>query len=364
MNRRPFIKIAVGASLASLSSKAQEAPPEPVKKLGWALVGLGSLSKNQIAPALLKCKYSKLAAVVTGTPAKGVEWREKYGLAEDKVYSYETFDKLIDDKDVDVVYIVLPNSMHHEYVIRAAKAGKHVFCEKPMANTAKECREMIAACEKANVQLGVAYRCQFEAHHREAIRFSREKVFGAVRHIDAGFGFKSGDPKQWRLRKALAGGGALMDVGVYALNACRYLTGEEPSEVSALETKTDPVKFAEVDETITWTMKFPSGVTANCFTTYNLNGVNYFTATAEKGRFGMGPAYGYSGQTGWTSDPKIPLEFPPSDHFVLEMDAFSDSILSRKPFPVTGEEGLKDLLVVEAIYKSIQTGQVAKVEAV
>ncbi len=361
MNRRPFIKLAVGASLASVYSRAQETQPES-KKLGWALVGLGSLSKNQIAPALLKSKHSRLAAVVTGTPAKGVEWREKYGLAENKVYNYENFDRIIEDKDVDVVYIVLPNSMHHEYVLRAAKAGKHVFCEKPMANTAKECREMIAACEKAKVMLGVAYRCQFEAHHLEAIRFGRAKVFGAVKHVNAEFGFKIGDPKQWRLRKDLAGGGALMDVGVYALNACRYLTGEEPVEISALETKTDPVKFAEVDETITWQMKFASGVTANCMTTYNFNGANNFTVTAEKGRYGMGPAYGYSGQTGWTSDAKVPFAFPPSDHFVLEMDAFSEAIINGKPFAVPGEEGLKDLLAVEAIYRSIKSGKPEVVE--
>lgn len=361
MNRRPFIKLAVGASLGSVYARAQEGQPEP-KKLGWALVGLGSLSKNQIAPALLKSKYSKLAAVVTGTPAKGVEWREKYGLAENKVYNYENFDKIIEDKDVDVVYIVLPNSMHHEYTLRAAKAGKHVFCEKPMANTAQECREMIAACEKAKVLLGVAYRCQLEAHHMEAIRFAREKVFGAVKHVNAEFGFRIGDPKQWRLRRELAGGGALMDVGVYALNACRYLTGEEPVEISALETKTDPVKFAEVDETITWQMKFASGITANCLTTYNFSGPNSFAVLAEKGRFGMGPAYGYSGQKGWTSDPNVPLEFPPSDHFVLEMDAFSEAILNKTPFAIPGEEGLKDLLAVEAIYRSIKSGKVEKVE--
>ena len=260
--------------------------------------------------------------------------------------------------------MVLPNSMHHEYVIRAAKAGKHVFCEKPMANSAKECREMIAACEKAGVQLGVAYRCQFEPHHREAMRFAREKVFGAVKHVNAEFGFKSGDPNQWRLKRALAGGGALMDVGVYALQACRYLAGEEPVEVSALETKTDPVKFAEVDETITWQMKFASGITANCLTTYGFNGANNFTATAEKGRFGMGPAYGYSGQKGWTSDPKVPFEFPATDHFVLEMDAFSRAILAKKPFEPSGAEGLRDLLVVEAIYRSIANGKPEKVEAV
>ena len=363
LTRRPFLKTALGASLATLTARAQESPP-PAKKLGWALVGLGSLSTKEIAPALLKTRHSQLAAVVTGTPEKGVKWRADYGLAEDKVYSYETFDKIIDDPAIDVVFIVLPNGMHHEYTLRAAKAGKHVFCEKPMANTARECREMIAACEAAKRQLGVGYRCQFEPHHREAIRFAREQVFGSLKHLDAGFGFSIRDPKQWRLRKNLAGGGALMDVGVYALQACRYLSGEEPLEVSALETKTDPVKFAEVDETISWSMKFPSGVTANCVTTYGFNGRDDFSAFCSKGRFGMKPCYGYKGQTGWTSDPKIPLAFPAINHFVAEMDAFSLAILEEKPFEPSGTEGLKDLLVIEAIYRSIASGKkepVAKV---
>ena len=360
LTRRPFLKTALGASLATLAARAQESPP-PARKLGWALVGLGSLSTNQIAPALSKCQHSQLAAVVTGTPEKGVKWREKYGLAADKVYSYETFDKIIDDPAIDVVYIVLPNGMHHEYTIRAAKAGKHVFCEKPMANTPKECREMIAACESAKRQLGVAYRCRFESHHLEAIRFAREQVFGKLYHVDAGFGFSIGDPNQWRLKKKLAGGGALMDVGVYALNACRYLTGEEPLEVSAIETKTDPVKFAEVDETISWSMKFPSGATSNCLTTYRFNGREDFTAYGAKGRFGMKPCFGYGGFKGWTSDPKVPLAYPASDHFLTEMDAFSTAILANKPFEIAGVEGLRDMLVIEAIYRSIASG---KVEAV
>jgi len=175
--------------------------------------------------------------------------------------------------------------------------------------------------------------------------------------VDAGFGFAIGDPKQWRLRKDLAGGGALMDVGVYALQACRYLAGEEPLEVVALETKTDPVKFAEVDETITWSMRFPSGLTANCLTTYHFNGRDDFSAYGTKGRFGMKPCYGYKGQTGWTSDPKIPLAFPQTDHFVAEMDGFSQAILQGKPFEPSGAEGLRDLLVIEAIYRSIASGK-------
>jgi predicted dehydrogenase len=356
LTRRPFLKTSLCASLASLAARAEESQPAG-RKLGWALVGLGSLSTNQIAPALLKSRHSRLAAVVTGTPEKGVKWREKYGLAEDKVYSYENFDQIADDPDIDVVYIVLPNSMHHEFTLRAAKAGKHVFCEKPMANTAAECREMIAACEAAKRLLGIAYRCQFELHHLEAMRLAREQVFGPLRHIDAGFGFAIGNPDQWRLRRNLAGGGALMDVGVYALQACRYLSGEEPVEVVALETKTDPVKFAEVDETIAWSMRFPSGMTASCLTTYRFGGRDDFTVYAAKGRFGMKPAFSYGNLAGWTSDPKIPLSFPQTDHFASEMDAFSLAILGGKPFEPSGTDGLQDLLAIEAIYRSVASGR-------
>jgi predicted dehydrogenase len=226
-----------------------------------------------------------------------------------------------------------------------------------MANCAKHCGEMIAACEAANRQLGIGCRCQFEPHHREAIRFAREQVFGPLQHVDAGFGFAIGDPKQWRLRKNLAGGGALMDVGVYALQACRYLAGEEPLEGVALETETDPVKFAEVDETITWSMKFPSGLMANCLTTYHFSGRDDFTAYGTKGRFGMKPGYGHKRQAGWTSNPQIPLAFPQTDHFATEIDAFSQAILQGKPFEPSGADGLRDLRVIEAIYRSIASGK-------
>jgi predicted dehydrogenase len=362
MQRRPFLAT-LGATAAAFASGAR-AQEEGGKKLGWALVGLGSLSTHQIAPALAKAKHSRLSAIVTGTPAKAEQWKAKYGIPDSHIYNYETFDKIAENPDVDVIYIVLPNSMHEEFVVRGAKAGKHVFCEKPMANTADECRRMIAAMKEAGKMLGVGYRCQFEPHHRECMRLAREKTFGALKFIEAGFGFQIGDPTQWRLRKNLAGGGALMDVGIYALQACRYIAGEEPVEITAQETKTDPVKFAEVDETISWSMKFPSGVIASVMTTYGFNGANYFTATCEKGRFGMDPAYSYDGLKGWTSRPEVKIEFPATDHFEVEMDAFSEAILANKPFAPSGEEGLKDLLAIEAIYKSIREGKAVKVEGI
>lgn len=360
MKRRPFLQTLYGSTLAAAFARAEEAP----KKLGWALVGLGSLSTNQIAPALLKCRNSRLAAVVTGSPEKGKKWSEQYGFDASHIYSYENFDKIIDDPTVDVIYVVLPNSMHREYVERAAKAGKHVFCEKPMANTPDDCRAMIAACAKAKKLLGVGYRCQFVPHHREAVRLAREQVFGEVKHIQANFGFQSGDPKQWRLRKALAGGGAMMDVGIYALQSCRMLMGEEPIEVSAIETKTDPVKFAEVDETVNWQMKFASGRSAQCTTTYLFNGYNDVTAICTRGKFGLDPAFSYSGLKGFCSGGTNHLDLADVDHFQAEMEAFADAIMQGKSFAPSGEEGLRDLLVIDAIYRSIQSGKVEKVATV
>lgn len=330
------------------------------RKLGFALAGLGSLSTNQIAPALQKTGLCRLAGIVTGTPAKAEAWKAKYNIPAKNVYNYDTMERMADNPDIDVVYVVTPNGLHGEHTLKAAKAGKHVLSEKPMANSAKDCEEMIAACKKAGKKLAIGYRCQFEPHHRECIRLAREKVFGDLKIIEAGFGFRIGDPNQWRLKKKLAGGGALMDVGIYALQACRYLTGEEPAAITALETRTDQVKFKEVDESITWTMTFRSGVIAYCSTSYNVNGINRYTAYADKGWFGLDPAYSYSGIKGRRGDNQE-ISFDPIDHFAAEMDDFSDCILNNRPSRVSGEEGLRDLKVVEAIYKSIATGRTVKV---
>ena len=354
-NRRQFLSTMAGAAIAPTIIAADTKP----KKLGYALVGLGGLSTNQIAPALQTTQHSRLAGIVTGTPAKEKVWAEKYGIPEKNIYNYETFDQIADNPDIDVVYVVLPNSMHREFTERAAKAGKHVLCEKPMATSVNDAEAMIAACKNAKRKLAIGYRCQFEPYNLECKRLAREKVFGDLRMIDAGFGFRSGNPNQWRLKHALAGGGALMDVGIYALQACRYLTGEEPSVISATEVKTDPVKFKEVDETILWNMTFPSGVVANCNTTYKFSGVNRFRAFADNGWFSLEPAYSYHGIKGRTS--KGELSFEDIDQFAAEMDDFSRCILEDKDSIVSGEEGLKDMIAIEAIYKSIRTGTEVKV---
>ncbi|HWO13265.1 MAG TPA: Gfo/Idh/MocA family oxidoreductase, partial [Polyangiaceae bacterium] len=262
---------------ASASAAAQAGGTAPGRKLGVALVGLGNLSEHQIAPALAsKTKLCKLTALVSGHPDKAKAWAQKYGVPETSIYDYPGFDRIKDNPDVDVVYIVLPNSMHAEYTIRAARAGKHVLCEKPMAVSVKECDQMIAACKAAGRQLAIAYRLHFEPNNLEMMRLAREKVLGAVKVIEAAAGFRIGDPTQWRLDKKLAGGGSLMDIGIYALQAARYIAGEEPVSVTAQATVTDPVKFKPgVDETILFSLKFPSGIIANCTSSY-ATGLNRF----------------------------------------------------------------------------------------
>lgn len=358
-NRREFMAATAVLAAASKLSPHVSAQDDKKQKLRYALVGLGRLSTNQLAPALQKTAHSELAGIVTGSPEKAEQWQAKYGIEKKNTYNYRNFDEVAENPDIDVIYFVLPNSMHQEFTIRAAKAGKHVLCEKPMSVTSHEARTMIQACEDANVKLAVGYRCQFEPHHLELMRIAREQEFGALKFIDAGFGFRFGnypwgDLRRWRLEYELAGGGALMDVGIYALQACRYLTGQEPNSVLAREIKTDPVKFAEVDETILWSMDFPDGVVANCSTTYGFSGVNFATAYAEKGKFGLAPAFGYGGVQAFAGDRTI--EEPNVDQFALEMDDFSMVIKSDGVSKVSGKEGLLDMLVMEAIYESVKSG--------
>jgi predicted dehydrogenase len=361
-SRRHFIKAtAVTAAsapwIARLTPAARAADSD--RKLGFAICGLGSLSTNQIAPALQLTKKCRLAGIVTGHPAKAEKWKAQYNIPDKSIYNYDTMEQMGDNPDIDVVYVVTPNALHAGHTLKAAKAGKHVLSEKPMEVSVEKCRQMIDACKAANRLLAIGYRSRFDPHTIECIRLAREKVFGDLKIIQAGFGFRIGDPTQWRLKRALAGGGALMDVGIYALQAARYLSGEEPVLVSAMETKTDPVKFKEVDESITWQLTFPSGIIANCSTTYMVGGIDNYTAYAEKGWFGLNPAYNYEGNHGTRSDGQE-IKFAQIDQFAAEMDDFAGCIQENKPSRVSGEEGLRDIRITSAIYESIRTGAAVK----
>jgi len=326
------------------------------RKLGVALCGLGNLATKQIAPALLKTRFCRLAGIVTGTPAKAVDWQKKYGIADKSVYNYQTMHQMASNPDIDIVYVVTPNALHMEHTLAAAAAGKHVYCEKPLEISVERCQRMIDGVKKAGKMLGVGYRLQFEPNHMECVRLAREKVLGDLKIIDANFGFAIDDPTQWRLKRALAGGGSLMDVGIYCLQTARMLTGEEPVWVNASEVKTDAVKFKEVDETVLWQARFPSGVVSNSVSTYSANGLAGFRAATTRGWFSLDPAYFYNGNRGRRSDgPEINI--PVSDQFATELDDFADCIINKKPTKVPGEMGLADVKVLMAIYESIKKGR-------
>jgi predicted dehydrogenase len=255
------------------------------------------------------------------------------------------------------VYVITPNALHRPQVIRVAQAGKHVICEKPMALNAKEGQEMINACKKANVKLLVGYRMHFEPHTLEIIRMRKAGEFGKVLFFQGLCGFRIGDPNQWRLNKQLSGGGSLMDIGIYALNGARYMIGEDPIWVTAQETKTNHQLFKEgVDETIQFQLGFPGGAVASCLSTYNMNNLDRFFLNGEKGFAELQPSTGYGPIKGRTN--KGELDQPVVVHQTLQMEEMSSIILEGKQpiVPVDGEEALKDLKVMDAIYEAAKSG--------
>lgn len=362
LSRRTFMTAAAAAA-ASLAARPILAQQAPLKKLGFALVGVGGLTMGQLLPAFARCKYARPVALVSGSPDKANQQAGRYSIDPKNVYNYQNFDTIKDNPDVDVVYVVLPNSMHAEYTIRAAKAGKHVLCEKPMANTVEECQAMIAACAQANKKLMIAYRMRYEPMTIEAIRVARSAAdMGAIKQITAEAGFNIGDPNQWRLNKALAGGGSLMDIGIYALNAIRYLSGQEPSEVTAMSYSTaDDPRFKEVEEAINFEMKFPSGFIGNVVSTYGY-GCSRFRVYGTRGQIESEPFQSYSGNKLFITRGRTRQEFAyeQANHFAAEMDHMSECIQTNKTPLTPGEEGLKDLEIMMAAYQSAREGKSIK----
>ncbi|GAB4022170.1 Gfo/Idh/MocA family oxidoreductase [Spirosoma migulaei] len=356
-------------------TEQQEGPtPTPMsedKRVGYALVGLGHLTLNQILPAFGACTKSKVVALVSGSPEKMQKVATQYGIKKESCYSYADYDKLRDNKEVQAIYIVLPNGMHAEYTIRGAEAGKHILCEKPMANSVAECQAMIDACKKADRKLMIAYRIQYEPHNKMVRDMVQKEQFGKVKSIIANNGQNSDNPKHWRFNKALAGGGSLPDVGLYCLNTIRFVLAEEPSEVMGYvhSTPNDP-RFKEVEEQVNWLMKFPSGIQASCATSYGHHDDKSYRVLADTGWIKMDPAFPYTGlkletsQAQGTENQIIQHNIADKDHFATEMDHFSECILeNKKPF-TPGEEGLQDQKIMEAIYQSARDGKPVKLAAV
>lgn len=346
---------ALGAGAGPVSAGQGEG-----RKLGYAIVGLGMYA-DVILPRFAECRHSRVTALVSGSREKAQRYAAQYGVPERGLYSYDTFDTIRDNPEVDIVYVILPNGMHHEYTLRSAAAGKHVMCEKPMANTAAECEDMIAACRAADRKLMIGYRSHFEPANREAMRIVREGELGRARIVTAETGFNIGDPTQWRLNRALAGGGSLMDIGIYSLQAARYLTGEEPVSVSAVEStdRTD-VRFREVEDTINFQLRFPSGVVANCVSTYGSNH-NRYRVVGTDGWLDAEPATAYNGNRLRLRRGRETVEHTPPalavNQFSGQLDHLSQCVMTGAEPIVAGEEGLRDLRIMEAIYRSAREGR-------
>ena len=353
ITRRDFAKLGTLSLAASLAPalKAQT----PGKKTGYAVIGLGRIA-GHFLPACGMTANSQITALVSGHPDKARTIAAQYNVPSTSIYNYENFDEIAHNPAVDAVYVALPNSMHAEYTIRAAKAGKHVLCEKPMATNVADCEKMIAACKAANVKLMIAYRCHYEPTNLKAIEIIRSGALGQVQAIESPFGFNI-SRGEWRLSKTMAGGGPLFDVGIYSLNACRYLTGEEPEHISAYASTIDKDgRFKEVEENVAWTMRFPSGIVASCTTTYGANMAGYFKVYGSKGCLQVDNAFVYEGlhlraEYGGTKIDELNPAKDPS-HFVAEADHFSHCVQNNLVPQSPGEEGLKDMQYITQIYKS------------
>ncbi len=365
VSRRSFVKnfgLGVGStailpSLISFESRPQKRRQlYEGKKLNIALCGLGRYA-NILARSFVDSEYCHLSGIITGTPSKAIDWKARYAIPDGNIYNYEDFDRIKDNEAIDLVYVVLPNSMHKEYTIRAAKAGKHVIVEKPMAFTEKDCQEMIDACKKAKVQLAVGYRLHYEPHHIEIKRLGQEKVFGQVRLIEVSLGYRiGGDPNDWHFRKAMSGGGPLMNLGVYCVQSSRYVLGEEPISVTAqFGPITRPELYKEVEESITWQLNFPSGAVCTSTSSNNCS-VDRFFASADNGFFELSPAVSYGPFKGRTSEKEF--DFPIINQQAAQLDGIGNLILKGQELPshISGEEGLKDMRVIEGIYKAAATG--------
>jgi predicted dehydrogenase len=257
-----------------------------------AILGLGNYA-TRVAEAMVTCKRAKLTGLISGTPSKIKTWQAKYNIPDKNCYNYENFDAIRDNPDIDAVYVITPNALHAEEVIRVAKAGKQVICEKPMAVSVKEGEEMIEACKKANVHLLVGYRMHFEPHTLEIVRMRNGGELGNITFFNDLSGFLIGNPNQWRMNPKLSGGGAMMDIGIYSVNGSRYMIGEDPVWVNAVETKNDPAKFVQgIDETIQFQLGFPGGAVASCLSTYSMNWLDRFL-DGLSGFAELYPATGY-----------------------------------------------------------------------
>jgi predicted dehydrogenase len=334
------------------------------RSIRYAVLGLGHIVQAAVLPAFRHAqRNSSLVALVSGERKKLQVLGKRYGVK--RLCGYEGVDELFDSGEIDAVYIGLPNDMHKEYTIRAARAGLHVLCEKPMAVSARECEQMMRATREAKVKLMIAYRLHFERANLEAAQFARSGKLGELRFFSSDFSMQVSEDNI-RLERE-RGGGPLSDIGIYCINAARYCLGEEPRMVWATATRSRDRRFREVEETVTGVMRFKDERLATFTCSFGAADRSTYTVTGTKGSITVDPAYEYAEGLAYelrTGDRKRRKAFGKSDQFAPELLYFSDCILkNREPEP-SGEEGLADVRVIEGMMKSIRTGRWASLDKV
>ena len=357
MNHIPFSRrqLLKGLGLIGLSTTSSRIfASSNSKRLGVALVGLGYYSRDILAPALQLTRHCQLTGIVTGSPEKIPYWQKTYGILDYNIYTYKNMHEIANNPAIDVIYVVTPTGTHKQFTGIGANAGKHVWCEKPMAMNADECQAMINVCKKNKVQLTIGYRMQHEPNTKKIMQFAQEKPYGNIKEIIAEAGYNNtGNSHGWRADPTL-GGGAMYDMGVYPLNAARYTAGEEPIAVRATMTSTREL-YKDVDETTEFELEFASGARATCATSYARN-MNSLRANCEKGWYELKPFQSYSGVRGRTSS-GLELAASPLNQQAVQMDNDALSILQHSPIVVPGEEGMKDIVILEAIFKAAKEGK-------
>jgi len=325
---------------------------------------------DEIMPAFAGCKRSEPVALVSGHRDKALKVAKAHGIAEDAIYDYESFDRIAEDKRIDIVYIVLPNSMHADFTIRALKAGKHVLCEKPMSVTLQEGVDMEQAAKEAGKKLGIAYRLHYEPMNRQVMEWCRSKRFGKIKAFTSS-NCQNVEAPNIRLSGKL-GGGPVGDLGVYSINAARYVLNEEPVEVTAYACKPDEdPRFREVPESVTFAMRYPSGAAASCLCSFGTAESRQYRVLCEKGFIEMDPAFSYRGLRLRTTEKEAGKEkaamkltevmIEAVNHFTKEMDGFSSAVLDDGEVITPAALGIADMRIIAAIQKSIDEAGPAKV---
>ncbi|HET7537693.1 MAG TPA: Gfo/Idh/MocA family oxidoreductase [Candidatus Didemnitutus sp.] len=332
----------------------------PERKIRFAVVGLGHIAQVAVLPGFKHAKHAELVALVSGDAKKLKKLAKQYDVT--RTYSYEEFDRCLADPTIDAVYIALPNDLHCDCALRAAAAGKHILCEKPLADNLSDACLMTRVAEDHGVRLMTAYRLHFEPANLEAIELVRSGKLGEPRYFTASFSYQVTDPDNIRLQDQ-RGGGPIFDIGIYCLNAARQLMGDEATEVSAFFARSDDPRFREVEETAAVVLRFPRGRLASFLVSFGASSVSRCQLVGTKGDIVLEPAFEYAEGLKHvvTIDEKSRTkEFPHTDQFGGEIDAFASAILEKRPTEPSGEEGIADLRVISAIFQSARTGQAVK----